>query len=138
MLNAFLIVIGFASSGAQATTPTPPAIVFVCEHGAAKSVIATGYFNKLAAERGLSYRATFRGTSPQDDVSVRAVAALKEDGIAVPSGSLRPLPTVTLRMRRTSSRSDARCPTRHAARARLMTGPTFPMTRDIDPCATQS
>src|SRR5215813_9354941 len=38
------------------------AVVFVCEHGAAKSVIATAYFNKLAAERGLAYRATFRGT----------------------------------------------------------------------------
>jgi protein-tyrosine-phosphatase len=63
-----------------------PAIVFVCEHGAAKSVIATAYFNKLATERGLPYRATFRGTSPQDDLSVRAVAGLKEDGIAVPPG----------------------------------------------------
>src|SRR5436190_5260584 len=65
---------------------TSPSIVFVCEHGAAKSVIATAYFNKLAAERGLPYRATFRGTSPQDELSVRAVAGLKEDGILVPSG----------------------------------------------------
>lgn len=63
-----------------------PAIVFVCEHGAAKSVIATAYFNKLAADRGLPYRATFRGTTPQDDLSVRAVAGLKEDGIVVPPG----------------------------------------------------
>src|SRR5262245_62674723 len=62
------------------------AVVFVCEHGAAKSVIATAYFNKLASERGLSYRATFRGTSPQDDLSVRAVAGLKADGVPVPSG----------------------------------------------------
>lgn len=63
-----------------------PSIVFVCEHGAAKSVIATAYFNKLAADRGLPDRATFRGTSPQDDLSVRAVAGLKEDGLAIPSG----------------------------------------------------
>ena len=63
-----------------------PAVVFVCEHGAAKSVIATAYFNKLAAERGLPFRATFRGTSPQDDLSVRAVEGLKADGISVPSG----------------------------------------------------
>src|SRR4051794_12678221 len=67
-------------------TTRSPSIVFVCEHGAAKSVIATAYFNKLAAERGLPYRATFRGTSPQDDLSVRAVAGLKTDGIRVPSG----------------------------------------------------
>src|SRR5689334_6457115 len=65
---------------------TSPSIVFVCEHGAAKSVVTTAYFNKLAAERGLPYRATFRGTSPQDDLSVRAVAGLKEDGIPVPAG----------------------------------------------------
>ena len=62
------------------------AVVFVCEHGAAKSVIATAYFNKLAAERGLAYRATFRGTTPQDDLSVRAVAGLKADGVPVPAG----------------------------------------------------
>jgi hypothetical protein len=28
-----------------------PTIVFVCEHGAAKSVIAAAYFNKLAQEK---------------------------------------------------------------------------------------
>ena len=65
---------------------TQPSIVFVCEHGAAKSVIATAYFNKLAAERGLRYRATFRGTAPQDELSVRAVAGLKADGLEIPSG----------------------------------------------------
>src|SRR3954462_14678712 len=64
-----------------------PAIVFVCEHGAAKSVIATAYFNKLAAERKLPYRATFRGTSPQEALSVRAVQGLTADGVSVPSGA---------------------------------------------------
>lgn len=66
--------------------PNNPAVIFVCEHGAAKSVIATAYFNKLAADRGLPVRATFRGTAPQDDLSVRAVAGLKADGIPIPSG----------------------------------------------------
>lgn len=70
----------------QTTPPGGPAIVFVCEHGAAKSVVATAYFNKLAADRGLPFRATFRGTSPQDNLSVRAVEGLKADGIAVPTG----------------------------------------------------
>jgi len=66
--------------------PHDQAVVFVCEHGAAKSVIATAYFNKLAAERGLPFRATFRGTTPQDNLSVRAVEGLKADGLPVPSG----------------------------------------------------
>jgi protein-tyrosine-phosphatase len=61
--------------------------VFVCEHGAAKSVIATAYFNKMAAERGLPYRAEFRGTDPQEALSVRAVAGLKADGIPIPPGT---------------------------------------------------
>lgn len=73
-------------SFAQAAAQTP-AVVFVCEHGAAKSVIATAYFNKLAAERGLPYRATFRGTSPQEALSVRAVAGLRADGVPIPQGT---------------------------------------------------
>ena len=82
MISAFLLADGQSAKAAA----TGQNVIFVCEHGAAKSVIATAYFNKLAAERGLPYRATFRGTSPQDDLSVRAVAGLKEDGIAIPSG----------------------------------------------------
>jgi arsenate reductase len=75
----------YGQAGAR-PVPTTPAVVFVCEHGAAKSVIATAYFNKLAAERGLPYRATFRGTTPQEALSVRAVAGLKADGVPIPSG----------------------------------------------------
>jgi arsenate reductase (thioredoxin) len=68
------------------SSPRDSAVVFVCEHGAAKSVVATAYFNKLAAERGLPFRAIFRGTTPQDDLSVRAVEGLKADGVAIPAG----------------------------------------------------
>src|ERR1051326_8439723 len=112
---------------------TSPSVVFVCEHGAAKSVIATAYFNKLAAERGLPYRATFRGTSPQDALSVRAVAGLKEDGIDVPSGSLRRSATAMWRMRRTSSRSAARCPTKQEVPAKLTIGQTSRAKRGTAP-----
>jgi len=73
--------------GQSANAPAkPPNVIFVCEHGAAKSVIATAYFNALAAERGLPYRAAFRGTSPQDDLSTRAVSGLRADGIRIPDG----------------------------------------------------
>ena len=87
MVHTLVLVFGLMSAGTQtATAMNAPAVVFVCEHGAAKSVIATAYFNKLASERGLPFRATFRGTMPQDDLSVRAVAGLKADGVSVPSG----------------------------------------------------
>ncbi len=39
-------------------------VVFVCEHGSAKSVIAAAFFDKLARERGLTLRAVARGTQP--------------------------------------------------------------------------
>ena len=87
-----MAMVGLMSATSPAQSPAAkrpiaaPAVVFVCEHGAAKSVIATAYFNKLAAERGLPYRATFRGTSPQEALSVRAVAGLKADGVAIPEG----------------------------------------------------
>src|SRR5215204_4392532 len=81
-LTVYIVVGGVQSPQVSSA----PAVVFVCEHGAAKSVVATAYFNKLAAERGLPFRATFRGTSPQDNLSVRAVEGLKADGVAVPTG----------------------------------------------------
>jgi arsenate reductase (thioredoxin) len=79
-----LLVLAVALATQAATSG--PEVVFVCEHGAAKSLIATAYFNKLAAERGLPFRATFRGTAPQDNLSVRAVDGLKADGVAIPAG----------------------------------------------------
>jgi arsenate reductase (thioredoxin) len=56
-------------------------IVFVCEHGAAKSVIAADYFNKLAAERGLNYEAVCRATAPDSTLNPGTRAGLKADNI---------------------------------------------------------
>jgi protein-tyrosine-phosphatase len=90
-LLAFVLFGCVSSASAQPANvrlvPASPEIVFVCEHGAAKSVIATAYFNKLAAERKLPYRATFRGTSPQEALSVRAVQGLTADGVPIPAGA---------------------------------------------------
>lgn len=72
-------------------TPPAAAVVFVCEHGAAKSVVAAQYFNKLAAERGLAVRAIARGADPQADLSISAVKGLTEDGLPPDLGAPRPL-----------------------------------------------
>lgn len=78
-----LVAVMIASTAAgQSSSP----VVFVCEHGAAKSLVATAYFNKLAAERGLKQRATFRGVNPQEALSARAIEGLKADGLAIPDG----------------------------------------------------
>ena len=50
----------------------PKQVVFVCEHG--RSVIAAAWFNKLAAEKQLPYRAVARGVTRQDGLSKPAVA----------------------------------------------------------------
>jgi protein-tyrosine-phosphatase len=57
-------------------------IVFVCEHGAAKSILAAAYFNKLAEARLLSLRAIARGTNPDSELSPKTVAGLQSDGLS--------------------------------------------------------
>jgi arsenate reductase len=91
---ATLVACSGLAVGAAAQSPpsaASPTIVFVCEHGAAKSVIATAYFNKIAAERGLPDRAIYRGANPQAELSVSALKGLKEDGLALPSGKPSPI-----------------------------------------------
>jgi hypothetical protein len=39
-------------------------VLFVCEHGNVKSLMATSYFNQMAQERGLAFRAVSRGSAP--------------------------------------------------------------------------
>jgi protein-tyrosine-phosphatase len=82
----FVILAGAAAHAGQNPARPAPRVMFVCEHGAAKSLIATAYFNKIATERGLPYRATFRGTSPQAELSVSASKGLRDDGLAIPAG----------------------------------------------------
>lgn len=57
-------------------------VVFVCEHGAAKSVLAATYFNQLAERSGLSVRAVARGTAPEAEVPRTVVEGLTHDGFA--------------------------------------------------------
>lgn len=56
-------------------------ILFVCEHGAAKSVIAASYFNKLAGEKKLTIRAIARGTNPDKALSPKTITGLQTDGL---------------------------------------------------------
>src|ERR687891_571392 len=66
-------------------------VVFVCQHGAAKSVIAAAWLRRLAAEGGLEIRAVARGTHPSDELSATAVAGLLRDGLAPDDASPRQL-----------------------------------------------
>ena len=73
------------ATASWAQTPTQT-IVFVCEHGAAKSVVAAAHFNKLAQERGLPFRAISRGTAPDPAVPAGISTGLKSDGLSLPAG----------------------------------------------------
>lgn len=68
-------------------------IVFVCEHGAALSVVSAAYFNKIAKEENLNLHAIARGVEPQKDLSVSARAGLIADGIPFETGHPQKLST---------------------------------------------
>ena len=57
-------------------------VLFVCEHGAVKSVIAAAHFNRLARERHLAMRAVARGTYPEAEIPSNVVSGLRADGLA--------------------------------------------------------
>ena len=69
------------SSTAQRGSLPPGTVLFVCEHGSAKSVVAAAHFNRLAEQRGLPWRAVSRGTDPDSENHPAAVAGLRGDGL---------------------------------------------------------
>ena len=82
MTNAALLAVLMIATHSIGQT-APQTILFVCEHGAAKSVVAAAHFNKLAAERGLPFRAISRGTAPDPAVPARISEGLAGEGLTV-------------------------------------------------------
>jgi len=66
-------------------------VVFVCQHGAAKSVLAAALLERLAAEHGISLRALARGTEPEPQVAPAVIAGLVIQGVDVTAWRPRPL-----------------------------------------------
>ena len=58
-----------------------PTVLFVCLHGAAKSVLAAAEFERLARARGVAARAASAGTEPDPQIAPVVVARLLEEGI---------------------------------------------------------
>ena len=59
-------------------------VLFMCPHGAAKSVLAAAYFDKQARERGLDVHVRTVGTEPDPAVSPAVAAHLRANGYDVP------------------------------------------------------
>ena len=64
------------------TQPTTR-VAFVCLHGSAKSVLAAEYLNRLAGERGLTFRATASGREPDDAIPANVVEGMARKGFDV-------------------------------------------------------
>jgi protein-tyrosine-phosphatase len=91
----------YAYCRAEARTPAPPRVLFVCLHGAAKSVVAAAHFRRLAAARGLAVDAVAAGTEPDAELAAGAVKGLAGEGLRAAPGRPRP---VTLHDLDTASR----------------------------------
>ena len=69
---------------AAATPAQAQRVLFMCPHGAAKSVLASAYFERLAREKGLNVRVDARGTEPDPAVSPKVAEHLTKNGYRVP------------------------------------------------------
>lgn len=87
LVAAFVVAAGLVAvpSFASQTSPATkaPVVLFMCPHGAAKSVMASAYFQKLAKERGLNVRVDAAGTEPEPQLSKGVVAKLQKDGVPI-------------------------------------------------------
>ena len=69
-----------AADAGQAERPT---VVFVCEKGSVKSLMAASLFNRLAREQGIDVDAVSRGVAPDPAVPPPIERALAGDGFDV-------------------------------------------------------
>lgn len=74
---------GNARRPTQDGGPAAGQVVFVCEHGSVKSVMAAHWFNRLAAERKLPFHAISRGVAPDDAIPPAVAQNLAKDGFDV-------------------------------------------------------
>ena len=74
-----------------ATVPVQSRVLFVCPHGAAKSVVAAAHFRRLATARGLAMTAVAAGTEPDAELGPLAVKGLAGDGLVPAPARPRPV-----------------------------------------------
>jgi protein-tyrosine-phosphatase len=84
VVAVFLLALGCVTASGFAQGTGERQVLFVCEHGNVKSLMAASYFNQSIREFNLPYRAVARGSAP-DSTTVPAaiVQGLEHDGIDV-------------------------------------------------------
>ena len=84
-ISTFALTLGCSVSKSYAQTHDSQ-VLFVCEHGNVKSLMAVSYFNQLAQQRRLPLRAVSRGTAPDSTtVPPAIIQGLRGDGFDVSS-----------------------------------------------------
>ena len=73
-------------------------VLFMCPHGAAKSVLASAYFRAYAKERGLDVRVESAGTEPDAAVASAVAEHLTKNGYAIPVSKPRQVTSGDLAM----------------------------------------
>ena len=71
--------------------PPPSRVLFVCLHGAAKSVVGAAHFRRIAAARGLAIGAVAAGTEPDAQLAPGAVKGLAGDRLEPAPARPRPV-----------------------------------------------
>ena len=79
-----VLVLFSALATSQTKPDKTPTVLFLCPHGAAKSVLASAYFQQMAKERGLNVRVDAAGTEPDESVSPLIAEHLRRNGYTVP------------------------------------------------------
>ncbi len=67
-------------------------ILFVCPHGAAKSVLAAAEFQRCVEQQGLPFVSACAGTEPDATLSPAVVAWLRAAGLPIPDGPRQATP----------------------------------------------
>jgi protein-tyrosine-phosphatase len=81
----------YAYCRAEVQASPRPRVLFVCRHGAAKSVVGAAHFRRLAAARGLQIDAVAAGTEPDPALAPAAVKGLASDGLVPAPARPRPV-----------------------------------------------
>lgn len=84
-IGVVLAAAGALRAQAKPATPAKPTnVLFMCPHGAGKSVLASAYFQQLAKERGLNVRVDAAGLEPDPVVGPAIAEHLTKNGYRVP------------------------------------------------------
>jgi len=83
VLLGVLLLPNISATAQHTDTPHVRRVVFVCEHGSVKSLVAASYFNRAATARGLPFDAIARGTRPERTVPRIVQTGLSEAGLNV-------------------------------------------------------